>query len=352
MKIKLDKYPVFIGDDALQHLEKFISSKNYSSVFILTDKNTNRHCYPIIKKFLPEHSNIIISPGEESKKYETCNTIWIELAGDQADRKSLLINLGGGVIGDIGGMCAGLFMRGIDFIHIPTTLLSQADACIGGKTGIDFFYYKNVIGLFNYPQAVFIYPAFIKTLHKREVLSGFAEVIKHHLIADKKGFENLGAKKVLPSEWNKIIVHSVKIKSKITESDPYEKGIRKSLNFGHTIGHAIESSFLQEGVSPLLHGEAVAAGMICETFLSAEKKLLDKISMNKIISLIKKLYDLPVLDEKRMEAIIDFIRNDKKNEYHKIFCTLLNGIGKVSINQEINREEIFLSMRFYNSFIR
>ena len=352
MKIKLNKYPVFIGDDALQHLQKFVLSKNYSSVFVLTDKNTNKHCYPVIKKFLPQHSNIIISPGEESKKYETCNTIWIELAGDQADRKSLLINLGGGVIGDLGGMCAGLFMRGIDFIQIPTTLLAQVDASIGGKTGIDFFHYKNVIGLFNYPQAVFIYPGFIKTLQKREVLSGFAEVMKHYLIADKKGFENLGGKNVLPTDWNKIIVQSVKIKSKITESDPYEKGIRKALNFGHTIGHGIESSFLQDGVSTLLHGEAVAAGMICESFLSAEKKLLDKTTMNKIISFIKKFYDLPVLDEKRMETILDFIRNDKKNEFHKIYCTLLNGIGSVSINQEINREDIFLSMRFYNSFIQ
>jgi 3-dehydroquinate synthase len=352
LKIKLAKYPVFIGDDALRHLEKFISSKNYSSVFVLTDKNTHKHCYPVIKNFLPAHSVITIPPGEESKKYETCNTIWIELAGDRADRKSVLINLGGGVVGDLGGLCAGLFMRGIDFIQIPTTLLSQVDASIGGKTGIDFFHHKNVIGLFNNPQAVFIYPGFIKTLYKREILSGFAEVIKHYLIADKNGFENLGAKKVVPTDWNKIIIHSVKIKSKITEGDPYEKGIRKALNFGHTIGHGIESSFLQDGVSTLLHGEAVAAGMICESFLSAEKKLLDKTSMNKIISLIKNFYDLPVLDEKRMETILDFIRNDKKNEYNKIFCTLLNGIGNASINQEINREEIFLSMRFYNSFIQ
>jgi 3-dehydroquinate synthase len=352
LKIKLNKYPVFIGGDAVQHLTKFILSKSYSSVFVLTDKNTNNYCYPIIKKFLSQHFVITISPGEESKKYETCNTIWMELAAEHADRKSLLINLGGGVIGDIGGMCAGLFMRGIDFINIPTTLLSQADACIGGKTGIDFLHYKNVIGLFNYPQAVFVYPAFIKTLPKREVMSGFAEVIKHYLITDKKGFENLGSKKVIPAEWNKLITQSIKIKSKITESDPYEKGMRKALNFGHTIGHGIESSFLQEGVSPLLHGEAVAAGMICETFISAEKKLLDKTTMKRIISFIKNFYDLPVLDEKRMETILEFIRKDKKNESDKILCTLLNGIGKVKINEEINRDEIFLSMRFYNSFIQ
>ncbi len=352
MKIKLSKYPVYIGDDALQYFQKFVLSENYSSIFVLTDKNTHKHCYPVIKRFLPQHSTIIIPPGEESKKYETCSTIWIELAGDQADRKSLLVNLGGGVIGDIGGLCAGLFKRGIDFVQIPTTLLSQADASIGGKTGIDFFHHKNVIGLFNNPKAVFIYPGFIKTLHKREVLSGFAEVIKHCLVADKKAFENLGSKNVLPPDWNKIIIQSVKIKSSITENDPFEKGMRKALNFGHTIGHGIESSFLQEGVTPLLHGEAVAAGMICESFLSAEKKLLDKTTMNRIILFIKRFYELPVLDEKRMETVIDFIRNDKKNEYHKVCCTLLGGIGSVLINQEISTEEIFLSMRFYNSFIR
>src|SRR6185436_11966680 len=248
--------------------------------------------------------------------------------------------------------CAGLFKRGIDFIQIPTTLLSQADASIGGKTGIDFFHHKNVIGLFNNPKAVFIYPGFIKTLHTREVLSGFAEVIKHYLVADKKAFENLGSKNILPPDWNKTIIQSIKIKSSITENDPFDTGMRKALNFGHTIGHGIESSFLQEGVSPLLHGEAVAAGMICESFLSAEKKLFDKTAMNRIISFIKRLYELPVLDEKRMEAVIDFIRNDKKNEYHKIHCTLLGGIGTVRINQEITTEEIFLSMRFYNSFIQ
>ncbi|MEO5572701.1 MAG: 3-dehydroquinate synthase [Bacteroidia bacterium] len=352
MKIKLANYPVFIDEDALQLAGNFISSKNYSSVFVLSDKNTHKHCYPLLKKFLPEHLSIVISSGEENKKYETSNNIWMELVAHGADRKSLLINIGGGVISDIGGLCAGLYMRGIDFINVPTTLLSQVDASIGGKTGIDFFHHKNVIGLFNNPKAVFIYPGFLKTLHKREILSGFAEVLKHYLIADKKGFQNLATKKILPADWNKIIIHSVKIKSKITESDPNEKGMRKALNFGHTIGHAIESAFLQDGVSTLLHGEAVAAGMICESFLSAEKKLLDKKSLDIIISLLKHFYDLPVLDEKRMEAIIDFAGNDKKNEYHKILCTLLNGIGRVSINHQITKEELFLSMRFYNSIIQ
>jgi 3-dehydroquinate synthase len=352
LKIKLSKYSVFIGNDALQHLEKFISKKNYSSVFVLTDKNTNKHCYPIVKRFLPKHSEISIPAGEENKKYETSSTIWLEFTGKLADRKALLINLGGGMVTDIGGLCAGLYMRGIDFIHVPTTLLSQVDASIGGKTGIDFFHYKNLIGLFNNPQAVFIYPHFINSLPKREVLSGFAEVIKHHLIADKNGFENLVSNKNLPVDWSKIIMHSVKIKAKITEKDPDEKGMRKALNFGHTIGHAIESAFLKDGYSTLPHGEAIASGMICESFLSAEKKLLDKKSFNEIIFLIKHYFDLPVLDEKKMETIINFIGSDKKNVRHKILCTLLNGIGKVSTNNEINKEEIFLSMRFYNSFIQ
>lgn len=352
MTIQLSKYPVHVGDDALQHLEKFIKAGNYSSVFVLSDENTNKHCYPLIENFLPEHSNMIIPAGEESKKYETCNIIWVELAGDQADRKSLLINLGGGVIGDLGGMAAGLYMRGIDFVQVPTTLLAQVDASVGGKVGIDFFHHKNLIGLFNNPQAVFIYSGFLKTLPKRELISGYAEVIKHHLISDKSNFEKLTTNKSLPENWEETIIHSIQIKSKITESDPFEVSTRKALNFGHTIGHAIESSFLQEGVSILLHGEAVAAGMICESFLSRKKNLLGEAELNKIISYLKLFFDLPVLDEKRMETILDFTRNDKKNEFHKTLCTLLNGIGSFTINREISREDIFLSMRFYNSYIQ
>jgi 3-dehydroquinate synthase len=352
LTIELSRYPVFIGEDALHRLEKFISDRNYSSVFVLADDNTKKHCYPKIINFLPEHSIISIKPGEENKKNETCNLIWIELAGEGADRKSLLVNLGGGVIGDIGGLAAGLYMRGIDYIHVPTTLLSQVDSSIGGKTGVDFFHHKNLIGLFSDPQAVFIYSPFLKTLPKRELISGFAEVIKHNLIADKNGFINLAAEPTLPLHWEETIIHSINIKSKITEDDPYEKGIRKALNFGHTIGHGIESSFLQDGVSILLHGEAVAAGMICASFLSRQKNLLDTLSMEKIISCIKSFFDLPVLDEKKMESILDFIRKDKKNEFRKILFTLLDGIGNVCINQEINQEEIFLSMRFYNSIIK
>lgn len=342
---------MYAGDDALQHLANFTASKKYSSVFVLADDHTASHCYPIVKELLPQHSLIRILPGEENKKIETCNLIWIEFAGDQADRKSLLVNIGGGVIGDIGGFAAGLFMRGIDFVQVPTTLMSQADACIGGKVGIDFFHHKNLIGLFNNPKAVFIYPQFIKTLPKRELLSGFAEVIKHYLIADKSKFEKLCEQPTLPVLWKEIIMDSIKIKSNITEADPCETGLRKVLNFGHTMGHAIESSFLQDGVSILLHGEAVAAGMICESYLSHHKTLLDKKSLDSIVACIKSFFDLPVLDEKRMELILDFIRNDKKNEYHKVLCTLLNGIGNPQYNYEVTRDEFFLSMRFFNSII-
>lgn len=352
MIIQLAKYPVYICDEALQHLNKFISSKKYSTIFLLVDENTYTYCYPLVTKLLPAHAVIRMLPGEEHKKYETCNLIWIELAGEQADRKSLLINLGGGMVGDVGGFCAGLYMRGIDFIQVPTSLMAQADACIGGKTGIDFFNHKNMIGLFTDPQAVFIYPGFLKTLPEREVLSGFAEVIKHYLIADKNEFEKLIKKKTIPINWTETITRSINIKSAITERDPLECNLRKALNFGHTVGHAIESAFLEEGVSILLHGEAVAAGMICESFLSAEKKMLDKTSLDKIITCIKSFFQLPVLDEKRMESVLDFIRNDKKNEYHKILCTLLDGIGGFSINNEISRDELFLSMRYYNSIIQ
>lgn len=351
MKIQLSKFPVFIGNDALKHLDEFISSGKYSSVFVLADKNTEKLCYPVIKSFLPKHSLIVIPPGEQYKSYEHCKLVWIELIAGLADRKSLLINLGGGIISDLGGLSAGLFMRGIDFIHVPTTLLSQADACIGGKVGVDFYNLKNTVGLFKNPEAVFIYPDFLSTLPERELFSGYAEVIKHYLVADKESFEKLPAKKRLPGNMEGLIINSIKIKSKITEKDPFEKGERKALNFGHTIGHAIESSYIEDNVGTLLHGEAVAAGMICESYLSNQKNLLDDVSTDQVISFLKKIYDLPVFDEARMEKIYGYAIHDKKNESHKIFCTLLNGIGNFAINRELRKEDIYLSLRFYNSVI-
>lgn len=351
MKIQLSKYPVFIGNDSLNGIKEFIFSKKYSSVFVLTDKNVEKFCYPIISEFLPDHKLIVIPAGEDYKSFENCKLVWIELTAERADRKSLLINLGGGVIGDLGGLAASLYMRGIDFIQIPTSLLAQADACIGGKVAADFYNLKNIIGLFINPKGVFIYPGFLKTLPSRELNSGFAEVIKHCLVADKDGFEELFSKKTFPKDWKEIVIHSIKIKSKITEEDPYDNNQRKALNFGHTIGHAIESSYLESGVGALLHGEAVAAGMICETYLSNQKNLLDDVSADKIVSFITRRFDLPVFDESRMDRIYGYMINDKKNENQKILCTLLKDIGNFSIGNAIRKEEIFLSLRYYNSVI-
>ncbi len=351
MKIQLSKYPVFIGDDSLSGIKEFIFSNKYSSVFVLTDKNVEKFCYPLIADFLPDHQLIVIPPGENYKSFENCKLVWIELTAERADRKTLLINLGGGVIGDLGGLAASLYMRGIDFIHVPTTLLAQADACIGGKVGADFYNLKNLIGLFINPRGVYIYPGFLKTLPARELNSGFAEVVKHNLVADKDGFDKLFVKKTLPRNWEEIIIHSIKLKSKITENDPLDHNERKALNFGHTIGHAIESSYLESGVGALLHGEAVAAGMICESYLSNQKNLLDDVSADKIISFITKRFDLPVFDESRMEKIYGYMISDKKNEDQKILCTFLKGIGSFSTDNAIRREEIFLSLRHYNSVI-
>ncbi len=268
-----------------------------------------------------------------------------------ADRKVLLVNLGGGVVCDIGGFAAGLYKRGIEFIHIPTTLLAQVDASVGGKTGIDFFQYKNLIGIFNDPQAIFIYPSFLKTLSERELISGYAEVIKHYLISDADGFEKLYKSGELPLNWEEIIIHSIKFKSSITEKDPFESGERMALNFGHTIGHAIESSFLQDGVSRVLHGEAVAAGMICESAISELKGMLEHDDLKRIIKYIKLFFELPVLDEQKMDFVKNCVLIDKKNQYNKIRCTLLNGIGKYTF-YEISIDDVLTSLRFYNSTIK
>ena len=254
----------------LAPLMEIIEKGKYSKVFVFTDSNTSEICLPVFREMLDDFSEfdlIETDPGEENKNIDFCIGIWKTLLDFEADRKCLMINLGGGVITDMGGFIASTYKRGIHFINIPTTLLAQVDASVGGKTGIDIDNVKNMVGTFTLPQAVFIETAFLKTLPECELLSGFAEMIKHGLIADKGYFEVLRN-----SDYKNLdaqaIYRSVEIKNEIVTTDPHEQNLRKILNFGHTIGHAIEGYSLLNDGSPLLHGEAIAAGMICEGYLS------------------------------------------------------------------------------------
>ena len=314
-EIVSSNYSVWIGENSLRKLDIL----SYSKVAILVDENTKRDCLHKLPK-IDSHIIIEVKSGEHNKTISTCNYIWDKLTENQFDKNSLLINLGGGVIGDMGGFCASTFKRGIHFIQIPTTLLSMVDASIGGKLAIDFKNFKNQIGLFNNPKTVLIYPDFLETLPKNILKSGFSEVVKHALIADRDLWNNISSKRFEDLDWLKIITTSVSIKNNIVLSDPYEIDMRKKLNFGHTYGHAIESFYLKKG-TPVLHGEAVFAGMILETQLSnlhPEEKLEIK---NYILS----NFSLPFFPKK--SDLLPFLINDKKNKLGKISFSLLNKIG-------------------------
>ena len=266
---------IFIGNNCLQDLKLFIDNNKYSSIAVLVDENTNEHCYPLIKDFICTHIKIIIKSGEENKTINTCMEVWQKLSNENFDRKALLVNLGGGVLCDTGGFIASSYMRGIDFIHIPTTLLSMCDSCIGGKMGVNLDSLKNQIGVFNDPKVIVIYPKFLETLSERNIKSGLGEIIKHSLISSRSLFYYLSECDDYKNKINEVIERSIKIKARIVSLDFLEKNIRKSLNFGHSIGHALESFFLMtQANDPLYHGEAVAAGMIAESWISNKKNIL------------------------------------------------------------------------------
>lgn len=300
---------------------------------------------------LKEATTIKVQAGEEHKNLETCQLIWKKLLDSGADRNSLLITIGGGVISDMGGFCAATFKRGISFISVPTTLLSQADASIGGKTGIDFLSSKNQIGAFNNPLAIFSYPGFIKTLPKEQIRSGFSEILKQAIIGDENFFVQLqDIGNIYAMEWDKIIPMAIRLKLKVVLADPFEKNVRKILNFGHTIGHAFESYFLEHH-RPITHGEAVAAGMVAETFLSVNKKLLDADSANRIYGIIKKHFLKLAVSKRDIEPIMHFVKSDKKNEKKTVKAVLLDAIGKPHINVPLNEMELKEGLLFYiNNF--
>ena len=327
-EIKAIDYSIWIGENSLSKLD--IST--YSKVAILVDENTMRDC--LFK--LPQIENALIieiKSGEEYKNISTCNFIWEQLTINNFDRNALLINLGGGVIGDIGGFCATTYKRGLEFIHIPTTLLAMVDASVGGKLGIDFKGFKNQIGLFNNPKAVLISSEFLETLAESELKSGFAEVVKHALISDNSLWLKLKNTPFTDLDWEDIIDTSVQIKNKIVLADPFEKGERKKLNFGHTFGHAIESYYLEKR-TPISHGEAVFMGMILETKISD----LSETEKNEIKNYILSDFSLPCTPKK--SNLHKFLINDKKNQNGKINFTLLNGIGNCSFDNLFSLDEL------------
>jgi 3-dehydroquinate synthase len=329
-----------------ESLPAFLAKKNYTSIAVLVDNNTKKHCYSLIKDLLPKHKLIQIAPGEKAKTLATCGHIWEVLTQQETDRHGLLINLGGGVIGDMGGFCAATYKRGIDFVQIPTTLLSQVDASVGGKLGIDFNAFKNHIGVFQVPNAVLIDPAFLNTLPEAELRSGFAEVIKHCLIRDKSMWEVISTKDLHEQNWPALIAHSVAIKDVITTEDPTEKGLRKILNFGHTLGHAIETLFLGTK-KHLLHGEAIAVGMLCESFIAMQLGQITKAELAEIEAFLIAIYGMVPLEASEFDTIINLTSQDKKNKGKEVRFSLLEGIGKATFDQAISKNQMRKALEYY-----
>jgi 3-dehydroquinate synthase len=289
--------------------------------------------------------------GEENKNIETCVQIWNVLTELGADRKSLVINLGGGVVTDLGGFVASTFKRGVDFINIPTSLLSMVDASVGGKNGVDLGNLKNQIGVFNLPVMVLVDTSYLETVPQNEMRSGLAEMLKHGLIFDKGYWEQfLDLKAIDFADFDSLIYRSVEIKNEIVTLDPTEQNIRKSLNFGHTLGHAIESYFLEnQNKTTLLHGEAIAVGMILESYISLDKKLISESEYLQIKTTIKSIFDDVVFVENDIEPILELLIHDKKNEYGSIQFALIEGIGKIRINQLVENELIRSAFNDYKS---
>ncbi len=337
-------YPIYFGSKSYKKFKIFLSKNNISNFFILCDNNTEKFCLKHLQKkvsILRKSQVIAIFSGERVKNIESSLYIWRALSAYRADRNSLLINLGGGVINDIGGFSATLFKRGFYFIHIPTTLLSMVDASIGGKSGIDLDHIKNEIGIFSFPKLIIIDFHYLKTLCYREIVSGKAEMLKHGLIYQKNLWIKLKKKVIEKKHFcNTEIVPSVTIKQNIIKKDPYEiKGLRKVLNFGHSIGHGIESSFLIDRYT-FLHGEAISIGMLCETWISYLYNKFPLSEHEDIKNYLLDNYSFPIIKTFVLQKIINHIRHDKKNIKENIIFSLLKSIGNCSFDHQISIESI------------
>lgn len=344
-------FSVYFKEEAYQQLNTHLANANYSKVFILVDENTHNHCLP---SFMSEiygdydFEIIEIEAGEINKNIHTCTQVWEVLSELDADRKSVVLNLGGGVVTDLGGFVASTFKRGIDFINIPTSLLAMVDASVGGKTGVDLGSLKNQVGVINQPIMVLILPNFLSSLSEREWRSGYAEMLKHGLISDSNYWEEL---KTMP-ELDKLIsyIHtSVQIKNKVVLQDPTEQNLRKILNFGHTLGHAIESYYLQHNTaSSLTHGEAIAIGMVLEGYLSHHICDLPLSAVEDIKTTMDTYYKKVNITPTAIDAILELLKFDKKNSHGTVKFVLLSEIGVAEIDKEVAPELFKEAFSYYS----
>jgi 3-dehydroquinate synthase len=360
--ITTDRTPIWFGNEVLSSVDPLLSSLHPSGIFILVDSNTKQHCLHLLlaKSAMARQAHVIeTEAGESAKSLENAEKIWNELLESGAGRSSVLINLGGGVVSDLGGFVAAGYQRGINYINIPTSLVGQADASIGGKTAVNLGSIKNQVGFFHAAKAVFIFPGFLKSLPDDHLRSGLAEIIKSILISDavlwrwiiKHPVSELLKLPVENGIWLKLITAAVKYKNKMVMQDYRERKQRKVLNFGHTIGHAMEGHSQQLHRKPLLHGEAVAAGMIAAVYLSGRKADLLPSDIEAIVAYLDEGFARYRLEPDEIPAVMKIMRHDKKRQQGHIQFTLLAKPGRAIINVSCEEEEILEAIKYYNATI-
>ena len=343
---------VFKNENAWRNLASLIEKNEYSQVFVIVDENTKVFCLPHFYEYinLDRKWEILHVPsGEKHKNITTCNMLWEQLSSKGADRSSLIINLGGGMITDLGGFVASTFQRGLPFVNIPTTLLAMVDASIGGKNGIDLGNAKNQVGTITLPKMVVIENFFLKTLPKRQLNSGMAEMFKHSMIHSNSAWERIDS--IDPSnefEFEKLIWESIEIKKRIVNQDPFETNLRKTLNYGHTLGHAIESYFLGNSErESLLHGEAIAIGMVLATYISSQLLGFPKKKLTEVSTKIMSLFPKQTISEIEIENIINLLVFDKKNRNGKVLFILLYNIGESKTDCIVDNNMIYKAFDYY-----
>ena len=352
----MNNYPeynasIIVTSEIENELGKILSRYPEDKVFLITEQNCDKFCIPVISQ-APGFGNfkkVVIPSGEENKKLSSVEKIWLFLSQNGADRKSLVVNLGGGMLTDLGSFAASTMKRGMDFVNIPTTLLAQVDASVGGKTGFNFNGLKNEIGVINQPSTVLIDTRFLQTIDNQNFISGYAEMIKHGLINSPEHLEevrNYDLKNIDLESLRGIIARSVAIKDAFVFRDPNERNIRKALNFGHTIGHAFESLSLYSGW-PILHGYAVAYGMIAELYLSHKACHLPLATLDELSDWLLSIYGKYSIGESQFEAFYQLMTHDKKNEGTRVNFTLIPALGEVAINQNCEKELIFEALEYY-----
>lgn len=344
------KQSIIISNCLEAELSSLIQLYNPDKIFVIVDNTTQICCLPEICN-IPQLNTaeiILIGSTDINKNIDTLTYVWKCLSDKKATRHSLVINLGGGMVTDLGGFAASTFKRGVKFINIPTTLLAMVDASVGGKTGINFNGLKNEIGVFNNSDAVIIDTSFLKTLDSENICSGYAEMIKHGLISKEEIWNRLITFDILSpnlQELSHLLEDSIKIKEKIVDEDPHETGMRKALNFGHTIGHSFESLAMTKQ-SPILHGYAVAYGIICELYLSSVKLNFPVGKMRQTVNYIKEIYGIYNFSCDDYDVLYELMKHDKKNTSDNINFTLLADIGNVKINMTTSKEDIFEAFDF------